>query len=150
MHKCVFFVHFQLKGVCENFMAVLSKCTCTVQSNILRKSSSLNICFFLLSGKLNEIFLCLLAKQTKPSCQKFVLSVKKILFLLEKLKFAQMFSFCVPTAKKNLQKLFGGLLETVLALSTLTIWGKLILWKFVFFLSLGNWRIFFCPMAKET
>ena len=46
-----------------------------------------------------------------------------------------MFSFCVLTAKKNQPKPFGRLVKTVLELSTVTFWGKLVLWKFVFFAS---------------
>ena len=53
------------------------RCTCTVHSNILWRNSSLMICFFFFLGNWMKN-LCLSAKETKPSCQKFVLGVQRM------------------------------------------------------------------------
>ena len=73
-----------------------------------------------------------MAKETQRCCWNFVLRVQKILFLVPKFKNAQMFSFCVLTSKKCLRKRFGGLVKSVLVLSTVTFWGRLFFWRFFF------------------
>ena len=41
-----------------------------------------------------------------------------------------MFSFSVLTGKKNLRKLFGRLVKSLLVVSTVTFWGRLFFWMF--------------------
>ena len=94
---------------------------------------------FFLSGKLNE--------RNYASWQKKLSEVDKIssyvsrkLFLsLEKPKSRQMRFYRVLPAEKFLRKLLGIVVKSVLVLSKLTFWGKLVLWRFVFFSSF--WEI---------
>ena len=58
-----------------------------------------------------------------------------------------MFSFLVLTAKTSLQKLIGRLFKSVLVLSTVTLWMKLVFWWFVFFLW-GSFSVNFRPFCK--
>ena len=55
--------------------------------------------FFFFLGNLIKV-LCLLAKVTRPSCQNWFYVSRRSFFMLEKLKYAQMCSFCVLTAKR--------------------------------------------------
>ena len=138
MHKCVDFSYLQPEGLCESFWQSCRKCTSTVQSNISRKTSSLKICFFLLSGNLKKIWDFRQRKLSQAVKNSFYVSRTSFCFL-EKLKNAQMCSFCVLTAKKNLRKLFGRLVESALVLSTATFWKKNYLSDQLFFFFLGFW-----------
>ena len=60
-----------------------------------------------------------------------------------------MYSFLVLTAKKSLRFLFSRIVKSVLVQSTVTIWGKLVLWRFVFFFFVGNWIKISCLLARE-
>ena len=57
--------------------------------------------------------------------------------------------FCVLPAKKRLRKLLGRVVKNVLVVSTVTIWGKLVLWRFVFFFFLGSWKKLFAFRQKK-
>ena len=70
--------------------------------------------------------------------------------LLEQLKIQQVFRFLLPTTKKCLRKLFGRVFKKVLVLSTVAIWRKLVLWRFVFFLLSGKLKKSLCLLAKEA
>ena len=74
---------------------------------------------------------------------------RRLIFWLEKLRKAQMCSFRVITAKKNLRKLFGRLVKSVLVLSTVKFRGKLVLWRLVFFLS-EILSVSFIPYGKTS
>ena len=69
---------------------------------------------------------------------------------LEKLKVQQTFRFLLLTARKSLRNVFGQVFKSVLVLSTVTIWGKLVFLKICFFFFLRNWVKFLCLLAKET
>ena len=103
------------------------------------------------------IVLALWAKCSEPSvsksrksCENRNLRVRKITFLVELLKYPQIFIFSVLTAKNSLLELLGRLVKNALVLTTVTFWGKLFLWSFVFFCFWDIEWIFLCLMAKEA
>ena len=84
----------------------------------------------------------------RNGCQDIILRVQNINFLVEKLKYPQLFILLVLTAKNSLRKCFGRLVKSVLVCTTVKLWGKLVFWSFVFLL--GFWIKKLCLMAKET
>ena len=75
---------------------------------------------------------------------------RRSIFSLKNFKDAQMCSFLVLTAKKSLRELVGRLVKSVFVLSTVKFWGKLFLWRFVFFSFWDfEWNKI-CLMAKEA
>ena len=70
-------------------------------------------------------------------------------FSSKSLEKGQVFSFLVLTGKKSLRFLFSRIVKSVLVQSTVTIWGKLVLWRFVFFFFVGNWIKISCLLARE-
>ena len=113
----------------------------------MRKNSVLKFCFFL-GFWLKK--LCLMAEETQPSCQNFFLWVHRINFLVLKTWKCTICSFLVLTAKKNLRILFGRIVKSLLVLSRVIVWGKLVLWRFVFFLLSGKLKKTFCLSSKGT
>ena len=61
-----------------------------------------------------------------------------------------MCSFCVNPAKKSLRKLVGRVFKSVLVLSTVAIWGKLVFLKICFFLLSGKLSENFVPFGKRN
>ena len=108
------------------------KCTCIDHGNILRKTVPLKLCFFCF-WDIEWIFLCLMAKEAYGFVKTSFYAFRRTFTSLLRLKNAQMFNFFVLTAKTNLQKLFGRFVDSMFVLSTVTFWGKLVLWRFVFF-----------------
>ena len=92
--------------------------------------------------------LSLFVGKGRNGCQNSILRVQNINFLVEKLKYPQLFILLVLTAKNSLRKSFGRLVKSVLVCTTVKLWGKLVFWSFVFLL--GFWIRKLCLMAKET
>ena len=75
----------------------------------MRKTSALKICFFFSFWENWIKILCLLAIELSQAVKNWFYVSQMSLFLLEKLNYAQMFSFCVLTAKKTCEILLADL-----------------------------------------
>ena len=133
----------------KTFWQGFEKCTCTVHSNNLRKTSFFwgSDFFFFLGNWVKT--LCLWQKKLGEAVKKSIYVSRRLFCLPENLKNAQMCNFRVLPAKKSLRKLLSRVVKSVLLLSGVTFWGEVVLRTFVFFFFVGNWIKVFCLWQKK-
>ena len=117
-----------------------------VHGNTLRKTVSVKIHF--LSFWDFECKFSVFCKNKLSKVARFHFTCPEKNFSRKKMhRKAVNFSFLVPTAKKIFRKKFGRLVKSVLVLSTVLFRGKLVFWRFVFFLS-GSLSVNFMSFCK--